>query len=178
MCYSKVLLLQSVRWWCFLCKLWYTAGRPVNNPVSYHHGHRSVFVFGVVVGWGGWRVSFLVYSSVLMSLHDNRATVQHLVVLSRQAGPKLLARHRMIQWAGTQIIQKFLLFFNLKKKKSKKESDRAETAPYLMRISAAFALSNPLSLYFKEVVRHHITPDILVCPHLQFIIIIFLFFQF
>lgn len=47
-----------------------------------------------------------------------------------------------------------------------------------MRIRAAFALSNPLSLYFKEVVRHHITPDILACLRLQFIIFLIFFFSF
>lgn len=71
---------------------------PVNNPESCHHGHRSVFV----LGWGGGeeegggvgregggkegrggRLSFLVSSSVLMSLHDNRATGQHLVVFKQ-----------------------------------------------------------------------------------------------
>lgn len=70
---------------------------PVNNPESCHHGHRSVFVFGRGVAGkmgggeeedegreeGEGRLSFLVSSSVLMSLHDNRATGQHLVVLSR-----------------------------------------------------------------------------------------------
>lgn len=105
---------------------------PVNNPVSCHHGHRSVFVFGVVVGWGwgGWRVSFLVYSSVLMSLHDNRATVQHLVVLSRRAGLKLLAWQKDDSTSRqTDNSKNFSFFFLFKKRRRVRKSVIAQGRP-------------------------------------------------
>lgn len=91
--------LFSQTWWCTPAAVIHTELSPSITQCVCHYDRLDVCL------WRGVCLclcvsSFLVFSSILMSPHDNWATVQHLVVLSRGTEVKLLApgENDMIGW--------------------------------------------------------------------------------